>query len=319
MTIQKILSKCDEVITDYCIENDIQRKVLAQGMGISYKQLMNVLAGEVDSSFDIITTILVQFGIEEEYAIIFDTLFTIIQKDESFITPRNLFTLYELSSITGNKEQFVTVYLEKLKSKSKMPKTAKQTIQIILEIENSFTYDTDLELNIQPLSLNAKYLSIFSPVESNEKTVWEFETFLDYCINMRRNERVAVYYYNLEKYVEAAEIYQKLYDLPSGEYHRRYLGYKLLQTHSQIRIYEPLVAKIRTVFVFEDERFRQFLDMYIEKKYYKVPHFPLFVKYWFTRDKENLIKEFEYTTREDELYTMKLLLADLTESCSYIL
>lgn len=319
MRIQKILSQCDEIITDYCIENDIQRKEIAQELELSYKQLMNVLAGEVDSSFDIVATILVKFVAEPNFGMIFDELFAIIKENESFITPRNLFTLYELSSITGMKEIFVTVYLEELKSKSLLPKTAKQTIQIILEIENSFTLDVALEINMQPSSLNAKYLSIFTPVESKEKTEWKFHTFLDYCINMRRNERIAIYYYNLEKYVEAAEIYQKLYELPSGKYHRRYLGYKLLQTHSQIRIYEPLVAKIRTVFIFEDERFRQFLDMYIEKKYYKVPHFPLFVKYWFTRDKENLIKEFEYTTREDELYTMKLLLADLTESCSYIL
>lgn len=315
-----IFSQCDEIIDDYCIEHDIQRKELAKGMGISYKQLMNVLAGDVDSSFDIVATVFIGFLEEPKFNYIYTKLFALLCQDESYITAKNLFTMYELATITENKDEFVVTYLGKLKNKAKLPKTTKQAVQIILKIESTFTNDTPLDLNIQLMSINARYLSVFEPItESKPIPEWEFTTFLEYCINMRRNERIAVYYYEQGNYVQAAEIYQYLYELPVGGYHKRYLGYKLLQTHSQIRIYEPLVAKIEDVFSFSDQRFRLFLKMYIEKEYFKVPHFPLFLKYWFTKDKESLIREFEYTDRDDELYTMKLLLSDLTESCSYIL
>lgn len=316
--IYKIFNECDEIITDNCIENDVQRKAIAENMGLSYKQLTNILSGNVDSSFDIVVTIFIAFLSETQFPYVFDELFKMIKENEGFITSKNLFTLYELAIIVERKREFICEFLQELQKRTNLSKVIKQTVQVILSIENSFAADKELVLNMQLSSINATYIEVFGEVESLE-TNWEFNTFLDYCLNMRRNERVAVNYYDSGNYVRAAEIYQLLYELPSGSHHRRYLGYRLLQTHAQIRIYPPLKEKIASVFTYEDERFREFLNMYIEKEYFKIPRFPEFVKYWFTRDKEQLIENFETTKRIDELYTLKLLLSDLTESCAYVL
>lgn len=313
-----IFNKCDEIISDYCFENNINRKVIAKEIGISSKQFSNVLSGDVDSCFDILVTVFIKYIGESALPDVFEELFTMIKENEAYITSKNLFTLYELSIILGKKSLFIVDYLGEISENVKLTKAIKQTIQVILIIERIFTYDNIKGLNLQPLSINADYAEMFYPPE-NMQVELEYKTFLDFCINMRRNERIAIHYYEHGEFAKAADIYAMLYELPTGKHHGRYLGYKLLQSLSQSENDETFELMLSRVLWIDQEPFGPYLENYIENEYYKTDKMPELLKFWFIRDKEQLIRCFEQSDNIKDMFTIKLLLSNLTKSCSYIL
>lgn len=316
--IYKILNKCDEIITDYCFDNNIHRKVIAKEMKLSPKQLNNILLGEVEGCFDIIATIFAKYTDESQLNAVFEALFEILQEREEYITSKNLFTMYELSIIIGEKERYITGYLKDIRLNTKLTKGIKQTIQIIFVIEKMYTYDTINDLNLQSSSINAAYAEMFQPLEHTE-VVSKFPTFLDFCINMRRNERIASCYYDQRNFKVAALIYEMLYELPAGVDNHRYLGYKLLQSLARSGNREKFTLIIARVMYMEDDAFKKYLNWYLDNEYYITKDMTEFLYYWFIRDKNQLICLFEASNSLPNLCTIKLLLSNLTKSCSYIL
>lgn len=318
INIYKIFNQCDEIIIDYCFDHNIHRKVIAKEMGISPKQLNNILLGEVEGCFDIIVTIFAKFVGESAFRAAFEELFSMLQEREEYITSKNLFTLYELSIIVGQKTRYINGYLKEQLTSAKLTKAIKQTIQMVFVIEKMFTYDEISDLNLQSASINADYAQMFQPLE-NKEIVTHFLTFLDFCINMRRNERIAGYYYDQKNFKKASEVYAMLYELPSGKDNQRYLGYKLLQSLSQAKDYENFKRIVARVMHIDAGPFKSYLDWYIDHEYYLTKDMPTLLHYWFTRNKDQLILSFEHSKTFHQLCTIKLLLTNLTESCSYIL
>lgn len=317
----KIFKQCDDILKDYCADHNVLRKDIAQNMGLSYKQLNNVLNGEVESCFDVLVTIFAKYvGLGEHIlSEVYEQLFRMMQARTEYITSKNLFTLFELSIITGKKHGYICEYLEKVVINMKVSKAIKQTIQIIFVIEKMFTFDSIKDLNFQSSSVNADYAKLFQPLKEKCVDV-QFRTFLEYCLNMRRNERIAGYYYDHAMYDEAADIYELLYQLPCGKDNRRYLGYKLLQTLAKNHNHEKFELIISQVMHMEQVVFINYLNVFLRHVYYDTPMMSQLLYYWFTRNKEQLIVEFEQATNDKNiLFTTKLLLSNLTKSCSYLL
>lgn len=314
----KIFKQCDDIITDYCFDHNLSRKRIAEDIGLSTKQLKNILIGDVDSCFDIIVTLFAKYKGTHTFFEVYETLFSMMCDRVEYITSKNLFTLYELSVITGNKHDYICEYLEKIVQPMKLTKVLKQTIQIIFVIEKMFTFDNINHFAFQAKSMNSEYAKMFQPLESF-KINMQFQTFLEYCLNLRRNERIAGYYYEQEAYLESAKIYDLLYQLEAGNDHKRYLGYKLLQSLGKGKAYETLKQRLYDVMYTEEEVSSAYLTWYLENQFYQTAKMSDFLFYWFTRDKAQLIYEFEHSVSPSDLYTTKLLLANLTESNAYII
>ncbi|MGL4663295.1 MAG: hypothetical protein ACRCV7_06410 [Culicoidibacterales bacterium] len=314
----KVFSKCDELVSDYCFDNNLHRKQVAQEMGLSPKQLNNILSGEVEGCFDIIISIFAKCLGESALEELFQELLNMINEREEYVTAKNLFAMYELSIIISQKGEYINNYLNQLLKNVKLTKAIKQTIQIIFVIEKMFTFDSMKDFNFQSSSINAEYAKMFQPLESKEISTG-FSTFLEFCINMRRNERIAGFYYCDGNYEKAAEIYEMLYELPSGKDNRRYLGYKLLQSLAESKNDEKFKNVIKCVMQLDKKEYDNYLNWYLENQYYNIKEMSTLLQYWFTRNKEQLILKFEEANDIFVLSTTKLFLTNLTESCSYIM